>query len=415
MKKNIKALLATVMAFGLAACTYDPYKTDIPAVEYNLELTSSVTSFELTEENVNDFRLSFSWTPARNMPDGYLVTYTTELDVVGNNFGSKTVIVNTEEDGVYERTFTGTQLNNWIVERWNLPKNTAFKLEFRVVASISGPTFEVPEVGRVAVDGKPIPVIIFDADKMSLAGSAMAEETEIFKTLENENQYAWVGDFTAGELSIPVVLDGATQYIVPADGNGDAILDGQAEDVAMALEPKSWKITEAGKYRVVVNMADKKVTIYSPKTDLKPLVVEWYPNDDTANWTKITTEVTKLWGIGNPHWSSKELDCVQSLADPQIFIVTLPDKDWDKMRFNIVAGGKHDDELIEGKKWDHNNAYCFAGGDQKKTTSVTVGKTMDLYSGASGAYKESYFTFSKNKYRVILNLREMTILWETIE
>lgn len=412
--KYIKAMMLPVLALGLSACTYDPYNTDIPAVEYNLDLKCSVESFELTEDNLDDLKITYEWTPAREMPDDYLVTYTTELDVVGNNFGSKTVITNTEEDGVFERTFTGAQINNWVTERWNLPINTEFRLEFRVVANISGPEFEAPEVDKVIISGMPVPVIIFDADKMSLSGTAMATETEIFKTLENDNQYAWVGDLTPGELSIPVSLDGGIQYIVPADGNGESIMDGQAEDVAMALEQKVWKIKEAGKYRIIVNMADKKVTIYSPKTDLKPRVFEWYPNDASDQWTKITTEVNQLWGIGNPHWSSKELDCVQSLADPQIFIVTLPDKDWDKMRFNIVEGGSHKDEL-NGNTWNHNNALCLAGGDKKSTVAVKTGKEMDLYYGASGNYKESYFTMTKAKYRVIINLRKDTILWETIE
>lgn len=48
----------------------------------------------------------------------------------------------------------------------------------------------------------PIKVTVFDADKMFVGGTAVEEE-EISRTLENEFQFAWVGDLTIGDLQIP--------------------------------------------------------------------------------------------------------------------------------------------------------------------------------------------------------------------
>ena len=88
----------------------------------------------------------------------------------------------------------------------------------------------MPEVRTVEVTVTPIKVDVFDADKVSLSGTAISSVTEIEKTVENANLYAWYGELSIGELQIPVELEGQTYYIVPSDGNG-ALRDGELVDV----------------------------------------------------------------------------------------------------------------------------------------------------------------------------------------
>ena len=181
MNKNIvKILMVSAVAGLFSACTYDPYKTDIPKTEEKLSLSASAESVAITEENLSDVLLSYSWTPARSLPDEYQLTYSAQLDVVGNNFGAETVISSgtgfefeyDESTGMFSCSFTGEQLNNWYNDRWKLPVNADFSLEFRVVASWEGgPTYEMPEVRQVTVKVTPIQVIIFAADKMSIGGN----------------------------------------------------------------------------------------------------------------------------------------------------------------------------------------------------------------------------------------------------
>ena len=103
---KIYKIFACMILPAVVSCSYDPYKHDVPAVEEKLVLTSSVGHIVLNEETLDDVIVTFDWEPARQMPDEYVITYTTELDVVGNNFGSTTVIMNTEDDGVFSRSFT---------------------------------------------------------------------------------------------------------------------------------------------------------------------------------------------------------------------------------------------------------------------------------------------------------------------
>ena len=111
----------------------------------------------------------------------------------------------------------------------------------------------MPEVRTVEVTVTPIKVDVFDADKVSLSGTAISSVTEIEKTVENANLYAWYGALSIGELQIPVELEGQTYYIVPSDGSG-TLKDGELVDVKMTETPVSWNIPAAGNYRLLIDM-----------------------------------------------------------------------------------------------------------------------------------------------------------------
>lgn len=229
--------LLTLFALGQWACEWDPYEHDSDPVRETLELTASASQIALDENDLSATVLTFDWTPARPMPDEYLVSYTTKLDLLNNNFGSSTAIVTSEDDGIFSRSYTSEQINNWANERWKVPVNKTFTLAFRVIAEYAGgPTYEMPEVRTVEVTVTPIKVDVFDADKVSLSGTAISSVTEIEKTVENANLYAWYGELSIGELQIPVELEGQTYYIVPSDGNG-ALRDGELVDVKMTETP----------------------------------------------------------------------------------------------------------------------------------------------------------------------------------
>ena len=92
--------LLTLFALGQWACEWDP-------VRETLELTASASQIALDENDLSATVLTFDWTPARPMPDEYLVSYTTKLDLLNNNFGSSTAIVTSEDDGIFSRSFWG--------------------------------------------------------------------------------------------------------------------------------------------------------------------------------------------------------------------------------------------------------------------------------------------------------------------
>jgi len=405
MKKRIyiyKTLPLLSLLFCLYACDNDI--EDISKVEERMELTASSTDIALDGENPSKEILTFTWTPARELPGNYVVSYMTKLDVVGNNFGSSTAILSYEDNGVFSKSFTSEQLQNWANEKWGLPVNKDFTLEFRVVAQWEGgPTFEAPEVRTADVKVKPIKTIVFDADKLFLDGSAVqgTDKIEMSPTLENESQYAYLLNLNEGELILPVEFNGETNYICPADGEG-TLLDGQPENVAMRESPIGWKIPAAGEYRVVVNMQKAVVTIYSPEKALKPKTVVW--NGDGG--VEMTTEIEDLWmhgainGWGNPI----KCECTVSLADPQILVYT--GEKVGKAKF-IVYGGSDNNK---------NLAYAFSCPPKSDTDgqelTLTLGKIADLSGGFTRGQRNSYYTIPTGANFIIFDLRNMTIIAE---
>lgn len=415
--------LLTLLAVGQWACAWDPYEHDADPVPETLTLTASSADIVLDEEHLTDPVLTFEWTPARQMSDDFLVTYTTKLDVVTNNFGSSTTIETVEDEGIFSRSFTSEQLNNWANERWNLPVNKNFTLAFRVIAEyVGGETYEMPEVRTVEVNVTPIHVDIFAADKMSIDGSSVVGgETEIEKTVENENLYAWYGDLQIGELQVPVEFDGLNYYLVPADGASD-IHDGELIDVKMQETPVSWNIPAAGKYRLVIDMQNKQVRFYSEATDLKPLSVTFHLTGDASN-PEVTIPVTGvlyLYGAGTG-WGTKEVTFEPSMADPQILVYDAAKhngtKYKGKMKF-ALAKGFTDSEgkpLMQsnGKPFDLSHSYCFTcppkTDTEKQEISLPLGKVSELHGGVSSAVRNSYYDVPSADL-LILDLRNMTIL-----
>lgn len=377
---------------------------DIPKVQETLELKSSSATIALDENNLAKDVVTFTWAPARSQSDDHMVSYTTKLDIVGNNFGAGTTIMNYEDDGVYSRSFTSEQLQNWANQKWGIPANKPFTIEFRVVAQWEGgKTFEAPEVRTIRIEVTPIKTVVFDADKVFLGGSAITgiNRIEMPKTLENLNQYAYVLNLQPGNLEIPVEFNGATNYIVSADAS-TALQDGTPVTIKMRESSFAWKIETAGEYRVVVNMQKATATIYSPATALSPRTVTW--NGDGA--VVHNTVVQELWmhGAINNWGTPIKMDCKVSLADPQVLVYT--GGRVGKAKF-IVYGGADNNK---------NLAYTFTGSltsaGLRQDQNLVLGTALTMSGGSTGEHRNSYLTIPTGANVVVFDLRNMTVLAE---
>jgi len=404
--KKIKYLYQTLpllfILTAFAACKKGI--KDIDKVQEQLALNVSSANIALDENNLAKNIVTFKWNAARQQSDDHLISYTTKLDVVGNNFGSSTAIMNYEDDGTFSRSFTSEQLQNWASQKWGIPNNKSFTLEFRVVAQWEGgATFESPEVRTVQVNVTPIRTVVFDADKVFLGGSAVPglSKVEMPKTLENLNQYAYVLNLQPGELQIPVEYSGATNYIASADAS-TALKDGSTIGIKMRETAFSWKIETAGQYRVVVNMQKATATIYSPAQALVPKVVNWNGDGGVAQ----TTTISELWmhGAINSFGTPVKMDCKVSLADPQVLI------------YNGGKVGKTKFIVYGGTDNNKNLAYAFSAPLTATSTAqdlaLTLGTVATLSGGSTSAQRNSYYTIPTGANIVIFDLRNMTILAE---
>lgn len=398
---KILSLLFVLVAFG--ACDNDI--KDIPRVEEKLELTASVDSIVLDLDNPREFIIKFDWTEPRETGSDNMLSYTTKFDVVGNNFGTSTAIINYEEDDNFTRSFTSEQIYNWMVDRWGLPLTRSFNLEFRIVAQWDGGSvFEAPEVRTVTVAVAAVKEEVPVPEKVTLSGSALSNATvEVEKTLENENRYAALVNLKAGELVMPLVTTGDKQYyLIPKDKEG-TLQDGEAEAIEQQDERIAWNITEDGEYRIVIDFENSEVTIYSPAKALEPFVATWVKNTEPTE--EVETVVTDLYLFGGgTGWGWWKGECTQSLADPQILIY----------QGKALSSGDGVKFVVYGESDFRNVAYAFTNPlteeGKRQNATLALDKLGDLHGGFDGETRNSYYKLPAGSNFIVLDLRNKTII-----
>ena len=180
----------------------------------------------------------------------------------------------------------------------------------------------------------------------------------IDKTLENEYVYAEIVNLKPGELTIPVEYDGYVQYISP-DESG-AFQDGVAIPARMlaetedgqAPEAAGWEIPESGDYRVVIDMLNKTVTIYSPENEFNENLVVEFKYQNLNHWIMTKTFTSGNYfirtGTGWDGWSGKPYAFQTSLADSQLLVWSGQGSTIDvpaAQKFCIKTGVKSDNDF----------------------------------------------------------------------
>ena len=368
--KNRHILFAVAGLLSLAACDkggfQGPDRSMYDVVE-TMTLEASAQDVVLDAEEVDKVALTFTWTPAREMPDDYLVTYVTFLDVEGNDFSN--AVRQVVDDGVFTKEYTTQELQNLLVEKWNKNYSRAVNMQFKVIAKWEGgEKYVMPEVRTVDFSVRPFRPLTFDADRIFLSGDAMTGTTRkpMGKTPESDYIYAEEVYLRAGEMTIPIEYQGMTSYICPADGSVEVPDNDQVDSKpagtqynAVVKELKAdatlpaWNIPVEGYWRVIIDIENKTVKFFSPKNRLEPLTVEFaYEGRDPASWILTKTLLAGNYYInsmtGWDSWKGKAFPFVVSKVDPRILI-------WSGASFDVtdafcikVAQGPSDVNIRKG-------------------------------------------------------------------
>lgn len=349
--KNRHILFAAAGLLSLAACDkggfQGPDRSMYDVVE-TMTLEASAQDVVLDAEEVDKVALTLTWTPAREMPDDYLVTYVTFLDVEGNDFSN--AVRQVVDDGVFTKEYTTQELQNLLVEKWNKNYSRAVNMQFKVIAKWEGgEKYVMPEVRTVDFSVRPFRPLTFDADRIFLSGDAMTGTTRkpMGKTPESDYIYAEEVYLRAGEMTIPIEYQGMTSYICPADGSvevpdndqvGSKPAGTQYNAVVKELKADAtlpaWNIPVEGYWRVIIDIENKTVKFFSPKNRLEPLTVEFaYEGRDPASWILTKTLLAGNYYInsmtGWDSWKGKAFPFVVSKVDPMILI-------WSGASFNMT-------------------------------------------------------------------------------
>lgn len=288
---------------------------------------------------------------------------------------------------------------------------------YRITANLEARTVKIVPAGS-----------IIELDKLFMSGPAAGgEDIEIERTLENDLLYAWRGELKAGKLYMPLLFEEAKSIsFVPKDKADHDIHDGQAHEFDQVSTESGtssayWEIPADGTYRIVVDLEERMVTIYSAATDLKNTQVSYNNTVDQIN--PYTQEVTELWMWGGFNASAHDdgmkagfqskYKLKQSLANPNVFVYhgdPLPRSASTDSWSNATATGALN-FLVSNIE---NNVYAFgstADAERNKKRGyleVHNGETLKLVAGQSHN-RYAYFCVPENCTYVVVDIEKLTV------
>lgn len=298
----------------------------------------------------------------------------------------------------------------------------------------------IPEAGNyrvtVNLESRTVKIVaagsVIELDKLYMSGAAVGgDDIEIERTLENDLLYAWRGNLKAGKLYMPLLFEETKSIsFVPKDKADHDIHDGQPHDFDQVSTESGtgsayWTIPADGTYRIVVNIDERTVTIYSSATDMKNTVVSYNNTVDGIN--PYSQEVTELWMWGGFNSSSHDdglkagfqtkYRLTQSLANPNVFVYRgdmLP-------RDTMSSESYNKDPQPGGVKFlvsnIENNVYAYGSTAEAKRNSKVgyispaIGETATLVAG-QGDNRYAYFCIPANCNFVVVDIEKLTVIFD---
>ena len=294
----------------------------------------------------------------------------------------------------------------------------------------------IPEDGqyRVVVDFEARTVTIglasnfIEADKIYIAGTCVSEDVEMTRTIEDENQYAFHAELQEGTIYFPILFNGQKDMAIAPEESGD-FTDGTAMNIS-TMSPEAaalayhWNIKTAGVYRIVININTKKITIYSPETDPKPMVVTWTWNNNTVT---TTIERVFIWGpydgwakdgTGDTGFTMAH-SMAPSLANPYLFIYkgeelprknSIKDKDGNAhpggLNFKVgpqSAGCYTFGSTADAIRGSYDGCLDIAESDYNQKQTVVGGQANNRY---------AFFSVPVGVNYIELNIKELTVFFD---
>lgn len=340
------------------------------------------------------------------------VDYADELNAIGPETDDAPITTGDMAGVISDRA----EANSWVIPS---------AATYRITVNMSKRTVKIVEAGAVV-----------EADQMFLAGSAVGgEQVEITQTLENDQIYAWRGELKAGNLYIPLTLEGEqSMAIVPEIADNHDIEDGQLTTFEQALISKVdrqyWTIPADGTYRIVLNKEEKTITIYSAATDLKPLTVSFNNTELGINPWKQDVNVLHMYGgfnsfaydAGTDEETGKNLkycqvkyNLIQSLANPKVFVYkgdVLPRNEYTDNYKKTYKGWVNFSTI----RYANNGWFVGSTADAVRNsyngyTEVTAGKIEGAVVG-QGNNRYAYFLIPEGCNYVEVNIENNTVLFD---
>lgn len=285
--KHLKTIAMVLAATAFAGCSTDrdPYA---PTGGEALRIEASVDEIVLSPDGNDAPAVTFTWNRGYTYGDNVAVEYCFKMDIADNDFVTATELEVLGPD-TFERSFTGSELNDLCLEYWNITPGEPVRLEAKVIERLTADKFIMPNVATTAFN---VQTFTLPSVPMWITGSALGRDGSIRMTEEVlSRQYSYKGAFVRGSYCFPMQQDA----LLPAWFAGEAG-DSEAE-LCSESEGRWFTITRDATYRVVLNTRTRtQRLIYYPRFEQIYMVGDATPggwtieNSTPLEWVEGTSQ-----------------------------------------------------------------------------------------------------------------------------
>ncbi len=297
-KYNVFLGLLAVLFLLISSCQQnEDYKIQMAGP---LAVSASKSEVVLTQKQVANEAINFTWTSGSNQGTGSSISYVLQVDKKGSNFAN--ALTFDMGKAVYSKSLTVAELNDDLLNYWKVSPNTVTQLEARIVATIHNNP-ETQDMSPVfdfsATAYEPVSTTLYLLGDASPNGTDAGKAIAMTPKDSDPTIFVYQGSLNAGNLKF-ITTQG---QLLPSYNKGadDSHIvyrtaDSQPDD--------QFTISENAVYKVTVSLLDLTVTIV--KMDLPPYSTIYMVGDASPNG----------WDIGNA------TPLVQDPENPYIFTYT---------------------------------------------------------------------------------------------
>jgi hypothetical protein len=253
------------------------------AVNAPLAITASDSALVLNQAYQNNNAVTFRWTTGTNNGTNAAISYTFQIDRKGNNFANPVVMDLGKQ--AYSLNYTVGQLNDSVLNHWNIAPGTATDFEARIIANVSGSSLP-PQIsntkGITVTPYQPVSSTLYIIGGATTTGWDNNKAEALITDPENPGGFIYQGTLLPGTFKFITTLGSfLPSYNMGADSSKlfYRTLDSQPDD--------QFTIDEASVYKVSVNLIN--LTIKIEKLAQAPYSKLWIIGDAVPKGWNIST------------------------------------------------------------------------------------------------------------------------------
>jgi len=273
-----------IMVSGLLFMACKKIGIVIPgAVNAPLAIHASDSVLVLNQANQNNTAITFTWTTGTNNGTNSAISYTFQIDKKGNNF-SKPISVDLGKQ-VYSLNYTVGQLNDSVLNHWNIAPATTADLEMRIIANVSGSSLppQISNIKEIAVTPyQPVSTTLYIIGGATLTGWDNNKAEALTTDPANPGGFIYQGTLLPGSFKF-ITTTGSflPSYNMGADSS--KLVFRTADD----QPDNQFTIDEASVYKITVNLIN--LTIKVEKLAQAPYSKLWIIGDAVPKGWNIST------------------------------------------------------------------------------------------------------------------------------